>query len=96
MFCIVFQVELAINRTGPRVTASKSFSSTDKSRRPRPRRRAVEPRRQVSTSSDELPPPQLPRPTRKNPKKLGDKSVYLVGGEWGMGLISAFELMTRK
>ena len=58
---LVDQVELAINRSGDRVTASKSFSAIDKER-PKIQRRAPR-EHQVSTSSDEMPP--LPRPVRK-------------------------------
>ena len=62
---LVDQVELALNRSGNRITASKSFSSSD--HKPKPRRRRPW-GHQNSTSSDEMPP--LPRPPRKQlPRK---------------------------
>ena len=53
------QVELALNNSGSRITASKSFRKEEKPKvKKRPARQKTE-----STSSDEL--PQLPRPQRK-------------------------------
>jgi len=57
------QVELALNNSGSRITASKSFKAVE---RPKVYRRKARKERD-STSSDEL--PRLPRPTRKPYKR---------------------------
>ena len=68
---LVDQVELALNRSGDRITASKSFSSND--HKPKARRRRRGWGHQNSTSSDEMPP--LPRPPRKQlPRKKIDET----------------------
>ena len=85
---LVDQVELAINRSGDRITASKSFSAIDKQKpRVAKRSRSRSPRQhQISTSSDEMPP--APRPVRKQITKRRvmtrqeqdrGKQVYTIG-----------------
>lgn len=80
---LVDQVELAINRSGDRITATKSFSVIDKKKPKVHVRRQNRDNRQISTSSDEMPP--LPRPPRKQKKqKPGAKvcrSVFTVGDD---------------
>ena len=59
---LVDQVELAIDKSRSRITATKSFKSGDK---PRLRRRPGGREKQSSTSSDETGPPPPPRPGRR-------------------------------
>ena len=65
------QVELALNNSGSRITASKSFKVEE-----RPKIKKRKPRQKTaSTSSDEL--PQLPRPTRKPYTKHQSRHVSI-------------------
>ena len=79
---LVDHVELAINNSGNRITASKSFSAIDREK-PKIQRRHKHRQHNESTSSDELPP--APRPQRKQVLKrkqervVRSAEVYTVG-----------------
>ena len=70
---LVDQVELAIDKSRSRITASKSFKTGEK---PRVRRRPGAREKQSSTSSDETGPPPPPRPVRKARDKQKVEGLY--------------------
>ena len=84
-FGLVDQVELAINKSGDRITASKSFSAIDRGK-PKTQRRHRHRQHNESTSSDEITPsrPQrkqvlLKRKQERVPRRSEVKMVYTVG-----------------